>query len=117
MTNTQKEGIQKLEEALEIIYGYTKEELLGTQLAVFLAVARKEGQEMSELTRYVGRPQGSVSRTVKKMSIYKDSKGNRAGYELLEVRPSYENRRALAVYLSDKGRKLRAEVNKCINDC
>lgn len=112
----EKQGIDKLKETLDIIYDYTKEELIGTQLTIFLAVARKEGQEMQELCDTVGKPQGSLSRNIKKLSIYKNRKGNKAGFDLLEVKPSFENRRALAVYLSDKGRKLRAEINKCLGD-
>jgi len=117
MTTTEN-GITKLQEALDIIYDFTKEELIGTQLTIFLAVAEREGQEMQELAQTVDKPQGSLSRNIKKLSIYKDSKGNRAGFDLLDVKPSFENRRALAVYLSDRGRKLRAKINKCLgNEC
>lgn len=104
--------ITRLERAIKLIHSYTKDELVGTQLMIFLAVAQKEGMEMQELSAYVEKPQGSLSRNIKKLSIYKDNNGNKAGHDLLDVRPSYNNRRALAVHLSQKGRMLKNELQE-----
>jgi len=109
------EGIDKFENVINIIFKFTKEELLGTQLLTLLAVMKNEGATMRELVEYVGRPQGSISRTIKKLSIYKDSDGKKAGYDLCYSKPSYENRRALSVHLTERGKELRDLINNSID--
>lgn len=108
--------VKALEEVGNIIFTYTKHDLVGTQLMTYLAVCTHEGINMQDLADYLDAPQGSLSRNVKKLGIYKDKNGERAGYGLFDVRPDYENRRTLAIYLSDKGRELRAEIEKTFKD-
>lgn len=112
-----KEVLVKLEEAGDLIHEYTRSDLVGTQLQLFLAICNNEGITSLDLADYMGMPQGSLSRNLKKLSLYKDSKGDLRGFDLITSRPDYENRRTLALYLTDKGRKLRAELKQILEGC
>lgn len=110
------ENIEKLQEASRIIYSYTKRDLVGTQLVIYLSVCNHEGINMTDLAAELDMPQGSLSRNVKKLSQYKNKHGNRAGFDLIEAKPDFDNRRTLALYLTDKGRELRAKLEKCLGN-
>ncbi len=111
-----KNNLKILEETFNIVYKYTKKDLVGTQLAALLAVLNNEGINMIELADYLDSPQGSLSRNIKKLSKFKNSKGEMDGFNLIELRQDYENRRTYALYLSEKGRKLRADLNKKLKE-
>lgn len=117
MTTKQGDTIRKLEQAGNLMHEYTRSDLVGTQMMIFLAVCNNEGITTLELSDYLDMPQGSLSRNLKKLGIYKNSKGEKAGFDLVQARPDYENRRTLAVYLTDRGRRLKAELKKILEDC
>lgn len=108
-------NVKRLEQAGEVLYNYTKRDLVGTQLMIYLAICNNEGINMKDLAEYLEMPQGSLSRNVKKLSVYRNSKGNKVGFDLIEAKPDYENRRTLALYLTEKGRELRADLEKTLN--
>lgn len=112
----QKDILERLEEAGNLIHEYTRSDLVGTQLQLFLVICNNEGITSLELAEYLDKPQGSLSRNLKKLSLYKNSKGDMRGFDLIQTRPDYDNRRTLAIYLTDKGRKLKAELKKTLED-
>jgi DNA-binding MarR family transcriptional regulator len=79
------------------------------QLAIFLRVAQTEGITQTELSEQLSMPQGSMSRNIKQLSKYYDEIGGEkvmAGYDLVRVEPDLVERRRLAVYLTEKGKKV-----------
>ena len=92
------------------------------QIKLFLTVAKHEGATMPELQKILDTPQGTLSRNVKALSVYlkpadstvPGSLRTKGGYELLESRPDSENRKALAVYLTPKGKKILKQINDTI---
>ena len=86
------------------------------QISLLLTVARQPGITMSELVEVLRMPQGSVSRNVKSLAQFcvrsRWGQLKPAGYDLLTTRPSDENPKKLAVFLTQKGEEIIAEIDR-----
>ena len=83
-----------------------------------LAIAEEDGITQPKIADKLGWPQGTVSRNVKKLSVYlvesETGAKRKAGYELVEQRPDTFDRKANAVYLTPKGKKVLKEISDII---
>lgn len=97
-------------------------EIPAQQLAILFRVAQEPGVTHTDLGRDLDMPQGSVSRNVQKLAIKLVSKvrgpSESYGYGLVENRPDYKtDSRRNAVYLTNKGELVIADLIKTFNQC
>ena len=85
-----------------------------SQLAIYLTVCSDEGITMPELAQGLNIPQGSLSRNIKRLSRY-DEDGIVKGHDLLITTPDTRDRKRLAVYLTERGKALKIELNRLLN--
>ena len=105
---------KKAQHVLEKIFA----ELPLQHVMLLLAIAEQDGITQPKIAEKLGWPQGTVSRNVKKLSVYlvESDNGNKtkAGYELVAQRPDVDDRKANAVYLTAKGKKVLKEISDII---
>lgn len=103
-----------LHKLLRVIAVFQRETIVDfgvPQLAIFLQLCIKPGLTMPEIEEILNIPQTGVSRNIKKLSKYTEAgyKGVK-GYDLVYTRPDLYERRRLAVFLTDKGERLKKEI-------
>lgn len=100
-------------EKLASVLGYVRRELSPEmpiqQLAILIEIQKSEGITMYELGRKLGITPGSMSRNVAVLSLYM-KKGERRGLDLVTTRPDLNERRRLACFLTEKGKKTMTEI-------
>lgn len=104
-------------EGLSFIRSNIHSDMALQQLHLYLVVAKKEGVTMPELEKLLDMPQGTVSRNIKKLSKYVErykGKDMLQGYDLVYTSPDIYDRRINAVYLTEKGRKVLADLEKVL---
>jgi len=105
---------KKSQHVLEQIFA----ELPLQHVMLLLAIAEEDGITQPKIADKLGWPQGTVSRNVKKLSVYlvesETGAKRKAGYELVEQRPDTFDRKANAVYLTPKGKKVLKEISDII---
>jgi DNA-binding MarR family transcriptional regulator len=101
--------LNKLIDLFETIEDPMYNDLTVAQVRIFLEVASEDGILMQGLIKKTGKPQGSISRNVRKMSvrISKDNDGNfiDTGIGILETRHDQYAVRNFSVHLTAKGKK------------
>lgn len=113
------DGLSRLRKLADYIRRNINSEFALPQLVIFLEVAANPGVTMFQLQERLGMPQGSISRNVKALGKYvKRRKGQREvlGYGLLRTEPDLEERSRLAVFLTQEGQRVVAELEKCIEE-
>lgn len=108
------EGLKSLIAGMQYVRETLNKDFPLQHLMLFLTVADNPSITMPELSKKLGVPQGTISRTYKALSRYVadvdamqgvervDGK-KEFGYGLLRAEPDLYNRRALALYLTDRG--------------
>lgn len=109
----EQENIFKINRIVAYIREQVSNDLALPQLAIYLTVCHDEGVTMPELCEKLGMPQGSLSRNVKRLSRYYEG-SKLQGYDLLSTSPDLHDRKRLAVYLTDQGKRLREELNSLL---
>lgn len=84
-------------------------------ISVLLRVCSDEGVTMKDIETDLQLYSATLSNIVKKMSRYRTSKGIE-GLDLIQTVQDLENRRRFGVYLTDKGRVLRDELEKILTE-
>ena len=80
-------------------------------LQLIIAVYHNPGISMPGLADFLDLHDSTVSRNVKKLSMYVNDKGQTDGYDLIETRPDLINRRRLGCHLTEKGKGLIERLN------
>ena len=108
--------ISKLLKVLQLIRNEISVDIPVQQIAILLLVSQRKPNDpisMPEIKLALNMPQGSVSRNVRMLSRFTDSKkGSFRGYDLVETRPDMYERRRLSVSLTEKGKKLVAKIEQ-----
>lgn len=111
-------------EKLEKVFMLVNNTCPGTNLShlrVFMAVAKQEGITMPELLKSLEMSQASVSRIVKDLSSYRTADSGSSdsshtkGHNILLVSPDAYHRKRLAVFLTEKGKKLKEEIEEALS--
>lgn len=110
--------IYRLFDALELLRKHVKKDMPSQHISLLLTVFQHPGATMPELCDLLEMPQGTLSRNVKALSSYIDRSGRIAharGLGLLYTERDTNNHHARAVYLTEKGRSVVAELACTIN--
>jgi DNA-binding MarR family transcriptional regulator len=110
--------IYRLFDAMEMLRKHVKKDMPSQHISLLLKVSQHSGASMPELCDLLEMPQGTLSRNVKSLSSYVDRSGRIAqvrGLGLLYTEQDTNNRHARAVYLTEKGRSVVAELACTIN--
>lgn len=84
---------------------------------IFLHICIHERKTIHELHQELGMPQGSVSRNVKKLSVYKDREtGEKGGYGLLHTERDLDYPNRVAVTLTPLGREVKEHLLKVLEE-
>lgn len=75
----------------------------------FLTIATEEGMKVGELNRRLGVDNTSTPRA---LSMLQKRARGRTGYDLVELRPDYEDARIKRCHLTPKGMRLWAQIRK-----
>lgn len=84
-------------------------------ITVLLRVFSKEGITMKEVEEELGLYSATLSNIVKKLSRYRTPNGIE-GLDLVQTAQDIDNRRRFGLYLTDKGRALRDELEKILTE-
>lgn len=106
--------VNQFNHTVQFIRKAVASDLTLSQLAIYLMVCSDEGITMPELAQELDMPQGSLSRNVKRLCSYEEG-GTMQGYDLLTTTPDRRDRKRLAVYLTEKGKALRIELDHLLN--
>lgn len=110
--------IDRLFEAVELLRRSVKKDMPSQHISLLLTVSQHPGITMPELCRALDMPQGTLSRNVKLLGRYLAHENGVAkveGLGLLYAEQDTANRHARAVYLTEKGRQVVAELACAIN--
>lgn len=80
-------------------------------LQLIIVVHHNPGISMPNLADFLDLQDSTVSRNVKKLSMYVDDKGQTNGYDLIETKPDLINRKRLGCHLTEKGKGLIERLN------
>lgn len=111
------DALSKLDKIVSMFLKLNKDLLL-PHMDIFIKVANHEGITMPDLIKETGIKQSSISRYVKALSQYYEidqanpSSPEPKGLGLLRVEPDMVNRKRYAVFLTEKGRKFKEELER-----
>lgn len=110
--------IRRLFDVMEMLRKHVKKDMPSQHISLLLKVSQHPGATMPELCALLDMPQGTLSRNVKSLSICIDRSGrisHARGLGLLYTEQDTNNRHARAVYLTEKGRSVVAELACTLN--
>lgn len=102
-------SLDRLHRVVEHIRSSVRHDIPLSQLTVYLTVCRQPGITMLDIQEDLDMLQGSLSKITKQLSRY-SVKGEIKGYDLVRTEPDLEDRRRMAVHLTQKGSQLRREI-------
>lgn len=106
-TKTGLETMAKFEKMIGAVRELVSPDFAISQLHLFLAVCQEDGITQTELAKRLGMPQATVSRNIIALGTsYNKKTGQLGGYGLVDSRPDLYERRRLACFLTEKGKKL-----------
>lgn len=84
---------------------------------IFLYICIHERKTIHELHQELGIPQGSVSRNVKKLSVYRNREtGEKGGYGLLHTERDLDYPNRVAVTLTALGREVKENLMRILEE-
>jgi len=110
--------IHRLFEAVELLRKSVKKDMPSQHISILLTVSQRPGVTMPELCQVLEMPQGTLSRNIKILSHFLERENGIAtvkGLGLLYTEQDLANPHALAVYLTEEGRAVVAELACTIN--
>lgn len=105
--------IRSFQKALALFKKETSSRTALPLLAVFLEVCANNGVTQVQLQKSLQMPQGTISRVVKELGQYyerENGKNSLKGFDLVIIRPDLSERRKMACFLSEKGRRLQRRL-------
>lgn len=113
-------GLQKFKKSQQVLEKIFSELPL-QQVMLLLAIAEEpQGITQPTLAKKLDWPQGTVSRNVKKLSVYLEQNpgqpAKKKGYDLVEQRPDLSDRKTNIVYLTPKGKRILKEISDVIEN-
>ncbi len=114
--------VKNLSRVISYIRERVNPDMALSQIDLFLQVALRndEGVTMRDMENILNVSQGAVSRNVKMLSKFfeTDEKGNKvlAGYDLVTVTPDLEDRRRMALYLTDRGKEVIRDLTNLLRE-
>ncbi|MCF6180010.1 MAG: MarR family winged helix-turn-helix transcriptional regulator [Geopsychrobacter sp.] len=110
--------IHRLFEAVELLRKSVKKDMPSQHISILLTVSQRPGITMLELCQILEMPQGTLSRNIKILShflVRENGVAKGGGLGLLYTEQDLDNPHTLAVFLTDKGRTVVAELACTIN--
>jgi DNA-binding MarR family transcriptional regulator len=93
----------------------TRHDMPIQQASMLLLISMSEGVTLPDLAEELRTTVQSISRNAKYLSTYAGPDNERKGLDLITLAPAFPERRRLACFLTEKGKKLVAEMAKTID--